>query len=102
MPTAAVKHRNRGQTFLVRQQTSVRAQLFNRKLYNTSAYQTFRAWLLGERPLCQDCEDNDMLTPAKEVHHVRKLILHPEDLCDAKHCRVLCKPCHQLRTSRGE
>lgn len=72
------------------------------RLYRLRAYQRFRLAMLDERPLCEDCCEKDRVTPATDIHHVRKLSLHPEDLCDSRYVRCLCSCCHDRRTARGE
>lgn len=70
----------------------------HRRLLWSRRYQRFRLALLAQRTLCQDCES----AVATEVHHVRRLASHPEDLCDPSQCLVLCQVCHTTRTNRGE
>ena len=65
-----------------------------------------RAWwrvrlaFLAEHPLCADCIPT--LTPAIEVHHVRKVADYPDRRLDWDNLRALCKACHSARTARGE
>lgn len=108
MAQAAGKHQPRGREFVKAQQQKIaekaRAKQTHRKLYGRACYQRFRLAFLAEHPLCADCKERRE-TPerqATEVHHVRKLELHPEDLCDAEHCRALCKKHHDERTGKGE
>jgi 5-methylcytosine-specific restriction protein A len=70
----------------------------HRRLYSTERWQRFRLYILRERPLCEDCG----LNATRDVHHVRGLEAHPEDLCDEDQVRGLCHPCHSVRTRRGE
>ena len=69
-----------------------------RQLLCRNYYRKFRAWLIAQRPVCERCQRE----PSAEVHHRRKLALHPEDLCDADHCEALCKSCHSRATGSGE
>ena len=43
-----------------------------------------------------------MITASNEIHHVQRLAEHPEAKYDERHLKALCKPCHQVRTARGE
>ena len=45
--------------------------------YNT-AWEKLRKVFLWENPLCHDCLLAERLTPAKEVHHIKKVREHPE------------------------
>lgn len=76
---------------------SARNEQLHRKLIRSGRWQKFRPTFLAEFPLCNRCGE-----PATEVHHVRKLAAHPEDLCDPEHCEALCKRCHDRATGRGE
>ena len=49
-----------------------------------------------ERPLCQRCEENGILFPSQEVHHIRKAETHPHLAFDANNLRALCRPCHEI------
>lgn len=81
-----------------RQYDRQRGSTPQRRLLWKAHYLKFRIWLLQQRPLCQDCNR----ASAVEVHHTRKLELHPEDLVDQEHCLCLCHECHSVRTRRGE
>ena len=65
-------------------------------------WQRKRKRYLAEHPLCVDCEANDMVTPASEVHHVRKIKDRPDLRLEDANLMALCPPCHAIRTGRGE
>jgi 5-methylcytosine-specific restriction protein A len=67
-----------------------------------AAWRRFRIGFLKANPLCADCLRAGILTPATEVHHVRKLRGHPEFRLFASHVEALCKRCHSTRTANGE
>lgn len=46
-------------------------------------------------PLCQDCDEQDVTTPASEVHHVIPLIEDPSLKLEWSNLRSLCGPCHR-------
>ena len=81
-----------------------RADTEQRRLRNLRAYRRFAALVLLQRPTCEDCVERDdgIVRPATDVHHVRKLATHPEDLLDDSQVKALCHPCHSVRTARGE
>lgn len=102
MPHAAGRHRPIGWERLEAQRREqadrLRSGQAHRRLYGTAAYQRFRLAFLAEHPVCQDCGR----AGASEVHHARKLREHLGDLVDGRTCLALCKPCHDVRTGRGE
>ncbi len=79
-------------------QDRARRHLIQRKLLNTARWRNFRLHFLREHPLCNRC----LTEAARDVHHVRKLADHPEDLLDETQCEALCHGCHSAATARGE
>lgn len=67
-----------------------------------SDWQRFRARHLAENPLCIDCEKAGKVTPANELHHIRKIKDRPELRLEASNVMALCKDCHDARTAKGE
>lgn len=53
-------------------------------------------------PLCVDCLQQGRTRPAQEIHHVKKVVTHPELRLDWSNLMALCKVCHAIRTRRGE
>jgi 5-methylcytosine-specific restriction protein A len=51
-------------------------------------------------PCCEDCLPR--ITPAVDVHHIRKIADAPELRLVMSNLMSLCKPCHSVRTARGE
>jgi 5-methylcytosine-specific restriction enzyme A len=66
------------------------------------AWQRFREWYVRRHPLCVDCLAEDRVTAVEEVHHIAKVAEHPELKLVESNCMALCKPCHSIRTNRGE
>ena len=58
--------------------------------------------VLSREPLCRDCRSAGRLTPARDVHHIVKLRERPDLRLDSDNVMPLCRPCHELRTARGE
>jgi 5-methylcytosine-specific restriction endonuclease McrA len=48
--------------------------------------------------VCQRCGEK----VSTDVHHVRKLRDHLEDVIDPENCEALCHGCHSRETARGE
>ena len=66
------------------------------------AWRKFRLAYLRQHPLCEDCLEQNIVTPATEPHHLIKLRKAPDRKYDESNLRALCKPCHRVRTARGE
>lgn len=81
-----------------------RADQVQRKLLNKVCYcEGFRPLIVAERGFrCEDCGEQHYDDDTLDVHHVRGLANHPEDLCDPEFVKVLCHGCHSKRTARGE
>jgi 5-methylcytosine-specific restriction protein A len=48
-------------------------------------------------PLCHDCLENDMVTPATEVHHIIKIADAPQLKYERTNLVQLCTACHERR-----
>lgn len=61
-----------------------------------AAYQKFRRWYCSRWPHCADPfqEHGQRLRAGEDLHHVRQLASHPEDLLDQGWCALLCRACH--------
>lgn len=75
-----------------------RARRPQQRALNTRAWRRFSALIRTQRPTCEDC----LREPSTQVHHVRGLGAHPEDLCDPEQVRALCQGCHSRLTAKGE
>ncbi len=72
-----------------------------RRLYRAKKWKWTRMVVLREEPFCRDCEARNETTASSEVHHKQR------PLCETEFYRrdnlmALCKPCHAVRTARGE
>ncbi|PBB84577.1 HNH endonuclease signature motif containing protein [Mesorhizobium sp. WSM3876] len=67
-------------------------------LYKTARWRKLREWKLAQDPLCQWCLEEEIVTPATEVHHS---LPHKGDLEKfwTGPFVATCKPCH---SSRGQ
>jgi 5-methylcytosine-specific restriction endonuclease McrA len=101
MPWKPKTHRPPRPALPAHQEQARSARPYRRLLW-TKRYRRFVHWLLAERPLCEDCQAAGRVTASTQVHHVRKLSEHPEDLVDPEQCMSLCQSCHSVRTKRGE
>lgn len=50
-----------------------------------------------DHPLCQDCDKQDIVEPATEVHHIIPISEAPDRRLDVKNLISLCHRCHQER-----
>lgn len=64
--------------------------------YKSRPWRAVRAAYLAAHPLCEDCG----VVMANEVHHIEKRIEGGDMSHD--NLMALCKPCHSIRTNRGE
>ncbi len=71
-----------------------------KKARSTALYQRFRKYFLINNPLCRPCQERGRITATQEVHHVRTLRIHPEDLRDADQCMPVCRACHAYEEGR--
>ena len=67
-----------------------------------SKWRKVRAEKLKRDPLCFDCTLAGRVTPANEVHHIVKVKDAPKLRLDMRNLMSLCKPCHSIRTLKGE
>jgi 5-methylcytosine-specific restriction endonuclease McrA len=65
-------------------------------------WQKLVAMLKRERPLCEDCLENGMVSVSKEGHHITKIKHDVEKRLDPDNVRMLCEACHRIRTAKGE
>jgi 5-methylcytosine-specific restriction protein A len=67
-------------------------------------WRVFREAYLRKHPLCVDClaMRPQRVTAATEPHHTIRLRDRPDLRFDERFLMALCKPCHQVRTARGE
>ena len=73
-----------------------------RKRGYTWNYQKARNVVMAEEPLCRDCHDQGVCTPAEEIHHPKKVKDRPDLVVDRENMVPLCCACHAVRTARGE
>jgi len=66
------------------------------------AWQKLRRLKLKLNPTCEDCDDIDKVTEAKDVHHIEPIRDRPDLRLDIDNLKSLCKRCHAIRTARGE
>lgn len=65
-----------------------------------AAWRKVRRLKLYQDPCCEDCLPR--ITPAVDVHHVRKISDAPQLRLVMGNLMSLCKACHSVRTARGE
>jgi 5-methylcytosine-specific restriction protein A len=70
-----------------------------RQKYSTPAWRQFRARVLRDRPLCEECGTR----PSHEVAHVLPWRQRPDLAFVMANVRALCPPCHRRESAvRGE
>jgi 5-methylcytosine-specific restriction protein A len=62
--------------------------------YHTSRWLRIRRLKLAMVPYCEECMQDDRLTPATVVHHIHELTDHPELAVDLDNLQSLCASCH--------
>lgn len=61
------------------------------------AWRAIRARYVAAHPLCEDCQQQGILTPVAEVHHI--VPLEHGGSHDEGNLRSLCKPCHSRQSA---
>ena len=76
-------------------------------IYNSSKWQKIRNSYLQKHPLCENCLIHNIVTPAKEVHHIREISngTSNEEMMDiaydSNNLMSLCISCHHaIHTNR--
>ena len=62
------------------------------------AWKRIRDRYITAHPLCEQCERNNKITPAQEVHHIKPL--SQGGTHDEQNLMALCTPCHSEITAR--
>jgi len=62
-----------------------------RKRYGR-AWKRIRDRYISKHPLCEQCEEDEVLTPAQEVHHI--IPLSEGGTHDEGNLKALCSSCH--------
>ncbi|MCI6692513.1 MAG: HNH endonuclease [Clostridium sp.] len=78
------------------------AKEFSKSFYKSKAWKETREYIfIRDKGLCQDCLEKGILTPGKEVHHIKHLTpdnINDNDIALGEHnLRLLCKECHHKR-----
>jgi 5-methylcytosine-specific restriction enzyme A len=72
------------------------------QIYNSKMWKRLRLWYLQQHPLCEECLKKDKITPAKEVHHKKKIstgVDIDEKLSialDENNLESVCIKCHHI------
>ena len=73
-----------------------------RRFYCSMAWRRKRAYiLLRDGYMCQYCKAKGKVTPANEVHHIRKLCDNPRLALTDSNLVSLCRECHEATKTRG-
>lgn len=74
-----------------------------RKIYNSERWKRLRAWKFTNSPLCEICLQQDIVTPAEDIHHIISFMSTDDPIqrkflaYDYDNLQSLCKQCHQRR-----
>jgi 5-methylcytosine-specific restriction protein A len=63
-------------------------------------WQKLRESFLSRHPLCEDCLERDIVTPATLPHHMQPIEQRPDLRLDESNLRALCRDCHEIREGR--
>jgi 5-methylcytosine-specific restriction enzyme A len=69
--------------------------------YNTKAWQRLRLMKLRSSPLCEECHDMDMVTPANTVDHRVAISDGGNPFPTLDGLASYCASCHSAKTARG-
>lgn len=79
-----------------------------RTVYNTSQWRKLRQAYISAHPLCERCLEDNIITPAVEVHHITPIStatseLQMKDLgFNESNLMALCEKCHhELHKKQG-
>ncbi len=64
--------------------------------YGRNTWKKVRAKFMKEHPLCEDCRQKGLVTPATEIHHIVPVAQGGERF-DEKNLVALCHRCHMAR-----
>ena len=70
--------------------------------YCSTRWQRLRANVLQAGPFCRACRDRGLKAVAVDVDHIRKHNGDPVLFWDRANLQGLCKPCHTVKTARGQ
>jgi 5-methylcytosine-specific restriction enzyme A len=68
-----------------------------KRFYKSPRWRRLRAYVLAQRPLCQQCQAAGRITPAHHVHHTTPRRQRPEQALDQANLEALCQACHNTR-----
>lgn len=73
----------------------------NHKIYNSNRWRKLRLEYLKRKPMCEICEENNIITLANEVHHIIPIstastLIQKQILgYDENNLMSLCSDCHK-------
>ena len=70
--------------------------------YKSARWQRLRREVLYTEPLCRSCLARGRKTPTREIDHIVKHDNNPGRFWDRANLQGLCKPCHTIKTARGQ
>lgn len=73
----------------------------NTRFYQSTPWRKLREKVLKERPLCEECKRNGVLTPAKVVDHIVPIVKGGAAL-DERNLQPLCHRCHNIKSAKDK
>lgn len=70
--------------------------------YVSTRWQRLRLDVLQAEPFCRSCRDRGVKRLTIDVDHIRKHDGDPVLFWNRDNLQGLCKPCHTVKTNRGE
>lgn len=68
--------------------------------YNTKEWKKIRLLKLADKPLCEMCSQQNIVTPANTVDHIVPITLDNIELFfDFGNLQSLCAACHRIKTN---
>ena len=71
----------------------------NRSFYHSSAWRALRNRFIADHPLCAECLEKGVITPATVVDHIKPINEGGEPL-DENNLQSLCARCHNKKSAR--
>ena len=70
--------------------------------YGSARWQRLRAEVVQSDPFCRSCRARGLRVLTVDIDHIRKHDGDPVLFWDRTNLQGLCKPCHTVKTARGQ
>ena len=73
------------------------------RMYYSAKWRKLRNWYIANHPLCEQCQSEDRITPATEVHHIIESKDNDAALFyNSDNLMALCHQCHMIITRQNK